>query len=515
MSEPPSTEPPVATAQPAIEPTQALEEAPAGDAPIDVPVRDQGTRVLIVDDEATLRRTLARVLMTRGFEVLTAEDGESALALLANGKVDVMLLDVVMPLMTGMQVLQVARQRHPEVEVVMMTGHADVPTAVRVVKNGAYDFLTKPFPSAETVLMAVAKASERKRLIDRTHLLEQQLETREQFGEMVGNSPIMRQVYRLALGVAPTSSSVLILGESGTGKELVARAVHQHSPRVGRAFVAVNCSAIPVDLVESELFGHVRGAFTGALGARAGLFETADKGTLFLDEIGDLPAASQVKLLRALQSGEIKRVGSDDTRAVDVRVIAATNVDLKKRVDEGRFREDLYYRLNVIAIHLPPLRKRRDDVPLLAYHFMNKYAKRMGREIRRISPEALRILREQPWQGNVRELENAIEHAVVLARGDAILPADLPFGRGAEASSAFSDRAAPRPASPFVLPAELGDLPFAEAKKRAVLAFEKAYIETMLERTDGNISEAARQSALDRSNFRRVIKKNAKKKIGG
>ncbi|MBI5533244.1 MAG: sigma-54-dependent Fis family transcriptional regulator [Deltaproteobacteria bacterium] len=475
-------------------------------------VRDRGTRVLVVDDEASLRRTLARLLMTRGFEVLTAEDGESALALLANGKVDVMLLDVVMPLMTGMQVLQLVRQRQPDVEIIMMTGHADVATAVRAVKNGAYDFLTKPFPSTEAVLIAVAKAAERKRLIDKTRLLEQQLENREQFGEMVGSSSVMRQVYRLALGVAPTSTSVLILGESGTGKELVARAVHQHSQRMARSFVTVNCSAIPVELVESELFGHVRGAFTGAMGTRAGLFETADKGTLFLDEIADLPPAAQVKLLRALQSGEIKPVGSDETKVVDVRVVAATNVDLKKRVDDGLFREDLYYRLNVIAIHVPPLRKRKDDIPLLAYHFMNKYAKRMGREIRRISPEALRLLREQPWQGNVRELENAIEHAVVLARGDAILPADLPFGRGAQSVPTFSDRPPLAPASPFVLPAELGDLPFAEAKKRAVLAFEKSYIETMLERTGGNISEAARQSGLDRSNFRRVIKKNTGRK---
>jgi DNA-binding NtrC family response regulator len=498
--------PPSSAPSPDSSPSQTFEKVLPATGSEEELARDRGTRVLVVDDEATLRRSLARLLMTRGYQVLTAEDGESALGLLASGRIDVMMLDVVMPVMTGMQVLQTVRQSYPDVEVIMMTGHADVETAVRAVKNGAYDFLTKPFPSTEGVLIAVSKAAERKRLIDKTRQLEQQLGNREQFGEMVGNSPAMRQVYRLALGVAPTSTSVLVLGESGTGKELVAHAVHEHSPRAGHAFVAVNCSAIPVDLVESELFGHVRGAFTGAHNTRAGLFETADKGTLFLDEIADLPPAAQVKLLRALQSGEIKPVGSDATRAVDVRVIAATNVDLKKRVDEGLFREDLYYRLNVIAIHVPPLRKRRDDIPLLAYHFMAKFSRRVGREVHRISAEAMRLLREHPWQGNVRELENAIEHAVVLARGDTILPADLPFMRKVE--SAFSERPPPTNPSPFVLPAELGDMPFAEAKKRAVKSFESSYIQAMLERTGGNISEAARQSGLDRSNFRRVIKKN-------
>jgi DNA-binding NtrC family response regulator len=502
MSDPPSSQPP-----PTPPPSSGGDAVLASKPGDDELVRERGSKVLIVDDEATLRRTLARMLMMRGFEVLTAEDGDSALALLASGGVDVMLLDVVMPVMTGMQVLQQARQRHPEVEVVMMTGHADVETAVRAVKNGAYDFLTKPFPSSEAVLIAVSKAAERKRLIDKTRQLEQQLETREQFGEMVGNSLAMRHVYRLAQGVATTSTSILILGESGTGKELVARAIHQQSPRARRAFVAVNCSAIPVDLVESELFGHVRGAFTGAMAQRAGLFETADKGTLFLDEIADLPPPAQVKLLRALQSGEIKAVGSDETKEVDVRVIAASNVDLKKHVDDGLFREDLYYRLNVIAIHVPPLRKRKDDIPLLAYHFMNKYSKRVGRDMRRISPEAMRLLRDSAWQGNVRELENAIEHAVVLSRGDTILPADLPFFRQEHESNAFSDRPPATPAV-FTLPGELADLPFAEAKKRAVIAFEKAYVDAMLDRTGGNVSEAARQSGLDRSNFRRVIKKN-------
>lgn len=447
--------------------------------------------------------------MARGYDMLTAENGEVALALLGSGNVDVMLLDIMMPNMDGLQVLDATKRHYPDVEVIMMTGHGDVAKAVQSVKGGAYDFLTKPFQSNDAVVLAVSKAAEHKRLIDKTRRLEQRLEHLKQFGELVGNSPVMRQVYRLALGVAPTMTSVLILGESGTGKELVARAIHQHSPRAGRPFVAVNCSAIPTELVESELFGHVRGAFTGAMLSRAGLFETADRGTLFLDEVGDLTPAAQVKLLRALQSGEIKRVGSDETRMVDVRVIAATNVDLKKKVTEGQFREDLYYRLNVIAIHLPALRKRRDDIPLLAYHFVHKYAKRLSRDVKRISPEAMKLLKEQSWKGNVRELENAIEHAVVLARSDAIVPSDLPFVRAERGPSAFSEPPPPGGAAPFCLPSNLADLPFPEAKKRAIEAFERSYVEIMLQRTGGNISEAARQCGLDRSNFRRVLKKGS------
>ncbi len=484
--------------------------APQGSI-IVAPVRDHGVRVLVVDDEPPLRRTIARLLIARGFDVLTAEDGDAAIALVASTPVDVMLVDQVMPKLGGMEVLTRVKRDYPDIEIIMMTGFADVETAVLAVKNGAYDFLTKPFQSNDAVVLAISKASERKRLIDKTRVLEQRLEQHEQFGEMVGNSACMRQVYNLALGVAPTTTSILILGESGTGKELMARAIHQHSQRAGRPFVAVNCSAIPTELVESELFGHVRGAFTGAMGSRAGLFETADKGTIFLDEVGDLPAASQVKLLRALQEGEVKRVGSNDVKLVDVRVIAATNVDLKKKVTAGHFREDLFYRLNVIAIHLPPLRKRKDDISLLAYHFMNKYAKRIGRDIRRISPEAMRLLREQPWPGNVRELENALEHAIVLARSDVIVPGDLPFVRETRPGDMPTDLPPPMPQTDTInLPGELADLPFSEAKKRAVLAFETAYVELMLRRTGGNISEAARQSGLDRSNFRRVLKKSSK-----
>jgi DNA-binding NtrC family response regulator len=465
--------------------------------------------VLLVDDEPNVRRSLARVLMSVGFDVMTAEDGQAALALLEAGTVDVMLVDMLMPRMGGMDLLNRVKAQHPEVEVIMMTAFANVDDAVAAVKNGAYDFLTKPFPSNDVVAMTISKAAERKQLLDRMDVLEQRLEQQENFGELIGNTAGMREVYRLALGVAPTAATVLVLGESGTGKELIARAIHQHSNRADRPFLAVNCSAIPNDLVESELFGHVRGAFTGAVNARVGLFEAADKGTVFLDEIGDLPLQSQVKLLRALQEGEIKRVGSNETVTVDARVIAATNADLKTKIAAGKFREDLYYRLHVIVIRVPPLRRRRDDIPLLAYHFLRKYARRMNRDVGRIGVEAMRLLREQKWPGNVRELEHAIEHAVVMAKGDTVVPGDLPIYKEHPAS-AFDDEATPAPAGGDSMLAGLGrltDLPYSHAKKQALEMFEQAYLEAVLRRTGGNVSEAARQAGLDRSNFRRVLKK--------
>jgi DNA-binding NtrC family response regulator len=457
------------------------------------------TRVLVVDDEPTLRRSLARVLMARGFEVLTAEDGPTALALLGSTPVDLMLLDLNMPKLSGMQVLERVKQSNPEVEVIMMTSFGDVDAAVAAVRAGAYDFLTKPLDASEQVTLVLEKAAEHKRLVDRTRVLEQRLEQHESFGELVGSSAPMQEVYRVALGVAPTTSTVLIMGENGTGKELVARAIHQHSSRADRPFRAVNCGAIPETLVETELFGSVRGAFTGALD-RPGLFELADKGTLFLDEIGDLPLMAQASLLRALAQGEIKRVGATDTKNVDVRVVAATNVDLKERIASGRFREDLFYRLNVIPIYMPALRQRKDDIPLLAYHFLKKYSRRAGRDIKRIGVEALRQLRDQPWPGNVRELENAIEHAVVMTRADSILPSDLPFVR---AKVGGDDG----PLGEGLFASELADLPYANAKDRALDVFDRAYIERLMQRTSNNVSEAARQAGMDRSNFRRLLKK--------
>jgi two-component system response regulator HydG len=466
-------------------------------------------RVLIADDEPALRRTLARLLSARGVSVLTADDGAMAMELLAREPVDVALVDLMMPRVGGLELLDYVRKHHPDVEVVIMTAFGDVDTAVKAVRSGAYHFLTKPFRSNDEVVLTVSKAAEHRRLVHRATMLERRLEQMEKVGGLIGNSARMQDVYRLALGVAPASSTVLILGESGTGKELTARAIHQHSPRANQAFVAVNCSAIPVDLVESELFGHVRGAFSGAVATRPGLFETADKGTLFLDEVGDLPPLAQVKLLRALQEGEVKRVGSNETRIVDVRVIAATNVDLKSRITAGKFREDLYYRLNVVVIALPALRDRLEDLPLLAHHFVRKYAERSNRQVNKISPQAMALLRAARWPGNVRELENAIEHAVVFCQSDTIMPEDLPQDLQAQVPGPAPGAPAGPEATPALVEGFSGllDLSYKDAKQKAVDAFEAAYFSTLLRRSGGNVSEAARQAGLDRSNFRRAARR--------
>ncbi len=459
-------------------------------------------RVLVVDDEPALRKSLARILGGKGFVVTTAEDGQAGLETLEKGLPDVLLCDLLMPRMTGLELLQQAKERWPALEVILMTAFADVDTAVAAVKGGAYDFLTKPFASNDAVALAVSKAAEHRRLIERAHQLEERLLSQERFGELIGTSSRMQDVYRLIEGVASATSTVLVLGESGTGKELVARAIHQRSSRAGKPFVPVNCAAIPKDLVESELFGHVRGAFTGAQTARAGLFEAASGGTIFLDEVGNLPLHAQVKLLRTLQEGEVKRVGSDETRTVDVRVLAATNVDLKTKIDAGDFRKDLYYRLNVIAIALPPLRQREDDVVILAHHFVRKLARRMGRPPKGIAAHALEALRAYDWPGNVRELEHAMEHAFVLSRGETIGAADLPFAREEQDGEGGASSQAGSPWS-----RDIFDLEYPDAKKRALALFDEAYVRAQLRRAGGNLSAAARNSGLDRSNFRRVVRR--------
>jgi two-component system response regulator HydG len=476
--------------------------------------------VLIVDDEPTLRRSVARLLEGRGMKVGTADEGRAALEYMERTPPDVALVDMMMPGLGGLELLDRVKAADIPVEIILMTAFADVDAAVAAMKAGAYHFLTKPFHSNDAVVHAVVKAAEHRRLADRAKELEQALLSKERFGEIIGASPRMLEVFRLISGVAPTSSTVLILGESGTGKELVARAIHQMSPRAKKSFVAVNCGAIPKDLVESELFGHVRGAFTGAQSSRAGLFETADGGTILLDEVGDLPLAAQVKLLRVLQDGEIKRVGADETRTVDVRLLAATNVDLMTRIQASQFRRDLYYRLNVIAIELPPLRERGDDVLLLANHYLQKFARSMHRDPKHLASDTVRALREYEWPGNIRELEHAIEHAMVLSQKDIICASDLPFVRpsgtfreGKPISGAPTDRAhalateGGRGGASDVALSELAELPYAEAKRRLVTRFDETYTGEMLRRTSGNMSEAARRAGLDRSNFRRLLKR--------
>ena len=455
---------------------------------------EKAARVLVVDDDTVSLRSVERILKARGFVVWTATGGEDALDHLEEKETDVVLLDLVMPGMGGLDVLDEMNRRGSRVQVVMMTAFGDVDAAVAALKAGAHDFLTKPFQSPDALAHSVAKAADHGRLVKRAEELEKALEIRERYGDIIGSSQPMREVYRIVESVSHSLSTVLLLGESGTGKELVARAIHNRGPRAGKPFVPVNCSAIPETLVEAELFGHERGAFTGAVEERVGLFEAANGGTILLDEIGDLPLQVQVKLLRALQEGEIKRVGSSKAIRVDVRVIAATNIDLQEAMRERRFRDDLFYRLSVINLPLPPLRDRGEDIPLLAYHFLRKYAARSGREINRISLEAMRAMRSHSWPGNVRELENALERAVVMARGEVILPGDLP--------PSVADTSAPSVSQDLPL-----DLPFMDAKKQAVERFEAGYVKAMLKRSGGNVSEAARQSGMDRSNFRRVLRK--------
>jgi two-component system response regulator HydG len=460
-------------------------------------------RVLVVDDEPTLLKALEALLRKKGYEVTGLESPIAATQRLAQEDFDVALLDVKMPQLSGLELLNAVKHRRPEIEVIMMTGHATVETALAAVKAGAYDYLTKPFEDVELVARAIAKAAERKALFDRNRELELQLRERSGPTEegLVGTSAGIREVTRMIDAVAYSSTTVLVTGESGTGKELVARALHARSPRRAHPFVALNCGALTETLLESELFGHVKGAFTGAQRDQKGLFDAADGGTIFLDEIGDIPPPTQVRLLRVLQEGEIKRVGSADSVRVDVRVIAATHRDLPKLVKAGRFREDLFYRLNVINVPLPPLRDRIEDIPLLAHHFLRRYADRLQKKVRAVSPEALDLFAGYRWPGNVRELENAVERAVVLCRGDAILPGDLP--------PAVTGRTAPlvREAPASGDEAAWLTLSYAAAKEQALRRFEKGYVEALMKSCDNNISAAARRAGMDRSNFKRVLRK--------
>jgi two-component system response regulator HydG len=458
------------------------------------------TRVLVVDDEPALLRALEALLQKKGHAVVALDSPIAATQRLAQEDFDVALLDIKMPELSGLELLSAVKHRRPEIEVIIMTGHATVETAIQALKAGAYDYLTKPFDDVELVARDVAKAAERKLLLDRNRKLETQLRERDD-GGLVGSSAPMREVTRMIDAVAYSATTVLVHGESGTGKELVARALHARSPRKAQPFVALNCGALTETLLESELFGHVKGSFTGAQRDQKGLFDAADGGTIFLDEIGDIPLATQVRLLRVLQEGEIKRVGSADSVRVDVRVIAATHRDLPKLVKQGRFREDLFYRLNVIAIQLPALRERVEDVPLLAHHFLRRYADRLGKKVRTLSPDAIELLCGYRWPGNVRELENAIERAVVLCRGDEVLPSDLPPAITGRTAPLVRDAPATGDESAWL------QTSYAAAKEQALRRFEKSYVDALMKACDSNISAAARRAGMDRSNFKRVLRK--------
>jgi two-component system response regulator AtoC len=381
--------------------------------------------ILVVDDDQRMRELVAKVLAREGYAVRALPRAREVLQALAEGPADLVITDLRMPEMDGLTLLQEIKRLSPDTSVLLMTAFGSIDSAVQAIKAGAYDYLTKPFKMDE-LLLAVRRALEERQLRAEVRALREEVRTKYNFANILGKSKPMQDLFALIKKVAASRSTVLIQGKSGTGKELVAKAIHYNSPRRDRPLVTVNCSAIPKDLLESELFGHVKGAFTGAIAHKRGLFEEADGGSLFLDEIGELSPELQVKLLRVIQERELKRVGDTRTITVDVRLIAATNRDLAQAVKEGVFREDLYYRLNVIPLVLPDLKDRADDIPLLATHFLMKYAKEADPPIEGISMEAMRLLLEYDWPGNVRELENVIERAVILGRGPHIMPEDLP-----------------------------------------------------------------------------------------
>jgi two-component system NtrC family response regulator len=380
--------------------------------------------ILVVDDEPNYLIVLSELLKEEGFEVITAQKGEDGLKIVQDTDLDLVITDMRRPGMDGLELLKAVKSYNKDLPVIMITAFGEVEKAVVAMKAGAYNYLAKPFNNEE-LLLNIRKGIEHYSLLRENLRLRDEARVRYGFASIVGKNFRMQEIYHLIEKVAPTSASVLITGESGTGKELVARAIHINSPREKAPFISVNCAALPETLLESELFGHERGAFTGATAMRKGRFELADTGTLFLDEIGDIPLPLQAKLLRVLQERSFERVGGTRPINVDVRIITATNRELKDEVDEGRFREDLYYRLNVLQIHMPPLRERTDDIPMLTHHFINKFAEMLNKPNLRISGEALRYLVYLPWEGNVRELENTIERAAILCSNEVVQPEDV------------------------------------------------------------------------------------------
>ncbi len=449
-------------------------------------------KVLVVDDKENMRKLLAKVF-GEAYAVETVGDGALAMQRIAEERFDVVVTDLRMPGADGMQVLAAVQRFAPTTEVVMMTAYATVGDAVAAIKLGAYDYLQKPF-DPDAAVLTVGRAIERKRLKEQASALRRELVQRHSFHALVAKSAPMGAVFRLLSQASELDISVLLLGETGTGKELAARAIHYQSARSEHPFVPVNCGALPAELVESELFGHVRGAFTGATSDKAGLFSEASGGTIFLDEIGELPLPMQVKLNRALQEREIRRVGGTTATTIDVRVIAATQRDLKGEVENDRFRNDLYYRLNVFPIRMPPLRQRPEDIPLLAEHFLQKHALAFHRDVTSIGPEVLRALIAHPWPGNVRELEHAIERAVAVASGAQIEWADLP--------ASVID---PNEASAGVL--DVSNLPYREAVEAAKNRFAEEYLTALLRDCEGNVTRAANRAGIERESLHRLLKR--------
>ncbi len=449
-------------------------------------------RILVVDDKENMLKLFAKILGD-DCELTTAAEGGRALSLVEAQDFDVVVTDLKMPGADGLAVLKAVKRRQPDTEVVMMTAYATVNDAVEAMKQGAYDYLQKPF-DPDAAVLTVTRALERKRLKEQATNLRKELQSRHSFHNIIGKSRTIQDVFRLLEQAAGLDITVLITGESGTGKELAARAIHYQSARRDRRFVPINCGALPAELVESELFGHARGAFTGAVGAKQGLFEEAAGGTIFLDEVGELPLAVQVKLNRALQEREIRRVGDNTLTRIDVRVIAATHRNLKAELRTGRFREDLFYRLHIFPVRMPSLNERREDIPLLAAHFLDKHAQAFKRTLKGLTPEALRVLSSYRWPGNVRELENAIERAVAVAAGPEVDARDLP----AELRENQTDS----------VPIEaLVKLPYKDALEVARDRFSRDYLLALMREFEGNVTRATERAGVERESLHRLLKR--------
>jgi len=447
-------------------------------------------RLLVVDDEQSMREFLESFLRREGYDVSTAADVDTALSYLESDEIDLVITDMQMPEKTGLDLILEARELSPETAMVMITGFGTTDSAISAMREGAYDYLTKPF-KVDELRIVIEKALEKKLLSNENRRLKEELRSQSRSRNIIGHSRVMQEVYELIGQVAETKTNVLVYGESGTGKELVARAIHDQSPRSGKPFVAINCGAIPENLIESELFGHVKGAFTGALQNKDGLFEAATGGTLFLDEIGELSHPLQVKLLRALQEKSIRRVGDTADRKIDVRIVSATNRRLEDEVAAGRFREDVYYRLNVIQLTLPPLRDRPEDIPLLAQHFIRRFADEIGKEVEGMDGEAFDMLSTYGFPGNVRELENLIERAVALARGPVIGTALLPPTVTANPSAGPISR----------IDDEGVDL------EALVATYERSLLSEALSKTGGIKKKAARLLGISFRSFRYRLEK--------
>ncbi|MEA2745859.1 MAG: hypothetical protein QOI41_2 [Myxococcales bacterium] len=461
-------------------------------------------QVLIVDDEPNLRKILAAQLSRDGYEVMLAEDGEQGLSMLREHHIDLVVTDLKMPKVDGMTLLREALRETPDLPIVMITAHGTVDTAVEALKLGAFDYLTKPFDKDE-VRQVVAKALKTRALAQEEATTEPLGATKDpgaRFG-IIGSSPGLTDLYAVLERVADTPTTVLITGESGTGKELVARALHEHSTRKDKPFIKVNCAAIPKELIESELFGYERGAFTGAVSSKPGRFELANGGTLFLDEVGEIPVEMQVKLLRALQESEFERVGGIKTIHVDVRLVAATNRDLKKLIAASAFREDLFYRLNVVSIRLPALRERETDIPLLVEHFLAKFNERLKKQVSGVEPEALDILSAYGWPGNIRELENVMERSVLFCDAQKLRVEDLPGELRGSAGGSVAPPTSDATSGDIPLSAEGG---LKEHVKVAMSRLERDLVSRALKQTSGNVTHAARLLKISRKGLQLKMK---------